>query len=323
LGRAERSGTMGKSKYEVAFYIALAFVAAIVIGAGLFYFWYLLPLGGDTVENWGVRGDAMAPFAALLNAGALIAALLAVWMQRIELQETRDEMIKQRTSLDRTAHAQEALLLTQYSGVIAQMDAGLAILASADLVAGPTAGSAYPEAAKAIEERRVAIGYRIHLALSEETTLRASLRSGELFKQPEYAALREASDERRHMLVCAREALALSELTTNEKARIERTLRDLDTDEVLFLHELDKFEDTSFEANPKNTTPEEKQRAWHNARQRVLRAWEKPLLKASLTVAGCISEDNGSVGGPTLVVTPIGRLVLNVLDSFIKEKRGG
>lgn len=80
--------------------------------------------------DFGPRGDAVGPFAALFNAGALFAALWAVHLQRTELalqrqelRETRKEMVEQREQLRRTAEAQERLATAQGLSAHAQLAA--------------------------------------------------------------------------------------------------------------------------------------------------------------------------------------------------------
>lgn len=137
----------------------------------------------------------------------------------------------------------------------------------------------------------------------------------------EFEAAREATDERLELLGYAAAGLANPDLTINEKARIERALRQLDGDDVLFLDELDRFDDPTFTYDPANGNPEEKQRLRHNAKGRLLKAQDKQLSRVALTVAGCIAEDNGSWGGPSLAVTPLATQMLLVLRPYINRKR--
>lgn len=91
-----------------------------VLAAGVVAYVLIAALGDE--GKWGPRGDAVGPFAALFNAGALFAALWAVHLQRTELalqrqelRETREEMVEQRKQFERTARAQEKLADSQAS----------------------------------------------------------------------------------------------------------------------------------------------------------------------------------------------------------------
>jgi hypothetical protein len=138
-----------------------------------------------------------------------------------------------------------------------------------------------------------------------------------------FEAAREATDERLEMLGHAAAGLSDPDMSINEKARIERAIRQLDGEDILFLHELRHFEDSSFIYDPRNDSPEPKQRSWHNAKKRLFHAQEKPLSRVALTVAGCISEDSGFAGGPILPVSALAERVLAVMQSYIEEKRDG
>lgn len=108
----------------------IAAVGALVAGGAMFYAYLALRWG--TAATWGALGDAVGPFVALLNAGALFAALWSVALQRHELElqrqelrETREEMKEQRTQFERTALAQEALAKSQQQLTDAQADANV------------------------------------------------------------------------------------------------------------------------------------------------------------------------------------------------------
>jgi hypothetical protein len=102
---------------------ALRGLVVILIVGGTFYLW----LCRVDPERWGQRGDALAPLAALLNAGALLALLHSLTLQRealraqrrelrlqrLELKANREEMKAQREEFERTAEAQEALAVSQ------------------------------------------------------------------------------------------------------------------------------------------------------------------------------------------------------------------
>ncbi|AUX42596.1 uncharacterized protein SOCE26_040290 [Sorangium cellulosum] len=101
----------------------IALVGAIVYG-------WLLHNRWEHLEKWGAAGDSVAPLTALINAGALLAALWSIAaqrqelrlqrnelrlqrrefeMQREEMQESRQVFEAQQEQLTRTAAAQERL----------------------------------------------------------------------------------------------------------------------------------------------------------------------------------------------------------------------
>lgn len=83
--------------------IALGVVAAIAGGGG--YFYWRLDSAGD-LAGWGAKGDALAPFAALLSALALLAALTSVLLQSGELALQREEMKRSSEAQEEIARAQ-------------------------------------------------------------------------------------------------------------------------------------------------------------------------------------------------------------------------
>lgn len=137
----------------------------------------------------------------------------------------------------------------------------------------------------------------------------------------EYEALREATDERREMLAHAAAGLATPRFTINEKARIERAIRQLDTEDILFLDDLHRFEDPAFTPDPNSEKTSEQQRAIYNDQNRAGFAETLPTSRSALLAVGCISESAGRYGGSTLSVLPVGRMMLDVLALFIMEKR--
>jgi hypothetical protein len=133
--RGERALTAVKSrgarrKSVLATVVLLAIVLTVVatLGAGVwFYSVVLMPLRRDAAADWGVRGDAMGPFVALLNAGALFAALYSVRLQRQELALQRKELTANRRVMKEqakqaraAAEAQIALAHSQEKLAIAQ-----------------------------------------------------------------------------------------------------------------------------------------------------------------------------------------------------------
>lgn len=65
-------------------------VVVTIVGAGGYFYWRLDSAGDLT--GWGAKGDAMAPFAALLAALALLATASSVLLQSGELALQREEM---------------------------------------------------------------------------------------------------------------------------------------------------------------------------------------------------------------------------------------
>jgi hypothetical protein len=106
------------TKTELPRWVAPGLLALIGTGAA-FYFWLVFTRWAHA-EKWGDFGDAVGPFVALLNAGALFAALYSVRLQRQELALQRKElaanrkvMEEQAEQFERTAKAQEALAASQ------------------------------------------------------------------------------------------------------------------------------------------------------------------------------------------------------------------
>ena len=72
----------------------------------------------------------MGPFAVLFNAGALIAALVAVHLQRVELAENRRVLEQQQKELEKAATAQNELAQSQLRLAKAQEHANVLTLGS-------------------------------------------------------------------------------------------------------------------------------------------------------------------------------------------------
>jgi hypothetical protein len=137
----------------------------------------------------------------------------------------------------------------------------------------------------------------------------------------EWEAIRETLHERKELLAHAAGGLSTPALTINEKARVERALRQVDAEDVIRLDRLARFDDPAFAPAKGNPSTLEQQREFHNARKRLQQISQTPLARSSLTMAGCISEDGGMYGGPILVITSLGRQLLDVLESYLSEKR--
>ncbi len=119
-------------------------LVAVLVAGGAFYLLIAFFVDEKGTTVWGVRGDAVAPFAALLNAGALIALLRSVGLQREalavqqrelrlqrkelrlqrqEFRDSREVMKEQKEQFERTAKAQEDLAASQARLAEAQEDA--------------------------------------------------------------------------------------------------------------------------------------------------------------------------------------------------------
>jgi hypothetical protein len=163
----------------------MAVAGGLCAWAVVFYFGWVLKAPdvgytagpyNPTAQLWGVRGDAMGPFAALFNAGALIAALWAVHLQRQESHDARIETKLQLDQLTKAAAAQQALAtsqallaqeqtraniesvahrLVQHGNTIAVLDAALATLKGAEVAAiGQDQGMQFRVTAMFEERRR-------------------------------------------------------------------------------------------------------------------------------------------------------------------------
>lgn len=82
------------------------------IFSGIGFYWWLLQLNPtdpqtEPLTAWGLRGDAVAPFNALLTAFALFAGLFSVHMQGRELALQRKELKLQRQEMKESRLVQE------------------------------------------------------------------------------------------------------------------------------------------------------------------------------------------------------------------------
>jgi hypothetical protein len=103
-GRGGRPGLPGW-----VFPLVLVLLAAAVA----FHAWVGLHAEGEKVEWWGVLGDSAGPLGALFNAGALLAALWAVHLQRQDSHQAQAEFSSQLAQVTRSAEAQENLAQVQ------------------------------------------------------------------------------------------------------------------------------------------------------------------------------------------------------------------
>lgn len=95
-------------------------VALIVVALGILFYFGLLLFAGTSLERFGLRGDAMAPFAALLSAATLFAAIDGMRMQREELRLQRRELVASRKAMRDQADAAKETTEVQRSLVVAQ-----------------------------------------------------------------------------------------------------------------------------------------------------------------------------------------------------------
>lgn len=89
-----------------------------VVGGFVMYLWLMLTGAGsdDTLsrfELFASLGDAMAPFAAILSAAALFAAIDGVRLQRLEFQKGLEFMRDQAEATNETARVQKQLVVAQ------------------------------------------------------------------------------------------------------------------------------------------------------------------------------------------------------------------
>ncbi|MBK9000888.1 MAG: hypothetical protein IPM35_34645 [Myxococcales bacterium] len=130
---------------------------------------------------------------------------------------------------------------------------------------------------------------------AEEARLYTSLR---------WEAAREATVERRHLLACVAAALAFDDMTLDDKARVERVVRQLDPDEARFLYAMERS----------LLSP-----------ALLFDLWSAYGRRSVLTSLGCIDIDYkplaGAGGGkPTLRVSDVGGLALRGMRLYLRER---
>lgn len=120
-----------------------------------------------------------------------------------------------------------------------------------------------------------------------------------------WEAAREATDERKEMLAAAAAAMMVSRASVEDRARVERTLRQLDPIDVRVLHGIDRI-------------------TGRNARERYKRSMTQER-RSVLQAAGCVDIDYGplagfgGVGVPELSVSFTGALVLKFLRAYLRK----
>lgn len=132
----------------------------------------------------------------------------------------------------------------------------------------------------------------------------------------EWEAIRETLDDRREMLAVAAGGLCDPELTINEKARIERTLRLVDVADVFVLRSLAAVGSTplipstsaiqlAVPVSPRLSPDDERKRIWER----------HPVSMNALATAGCVVARDVYDSG-IYDVTVLGEQLLRVLTSY-------
>lgn len=133
---------------------------------------------------------------------------------------------------------------------------------------------------------------------------------------------REITDDRRRLLAYVAAGLTDPSLSINDKARVQRAVRDLDAEDVLLLHEVDTLTDPSFQPDPNNNSPAPSQLDYHLGGLRRDLVEQRPFSQLALLGTMCIVLD-GEAWGPAVVkVTPLGALLLSVLTDYFEECDG-
>jgi hypothetical protein len=127
-------------------------------------------------------------------------------------------------------------------------------------------------------------------------------------------AVREPIDERARMLEHAAAAIIDVRLTVAEHATVQRILQELNPEDVLELHLLDRVAGNIYEG--------EQYRSPEHLRHYI---WGKCLGRDVLVSSGCIRltyEDGGMGVGihPGAAVTPVGKRMLRVVRSFVATR---
>ncbi|MEO7037280.1 MAG: hypothetical protein ABI548_25225 [Polyangiaceae bacterium] len=110
------SGAAGKKSGSGLPWWALVAPLVVVILGALLYFWVLFTRPHNA-DMWGNLGSAVSPFVALLNAGALLAAVYSVWMQRDQLQRQREAEMNEAVDRANTATEKAYATLEDLRGV--------------------------------------------------------------------------------------------------------------------------------------------------------------------------------------------------------------
>jgi hypothetical protein len=189
-----------------------------------------------------------------------------------------------------------------------------------------------------VEEKRATVEHarRLTEQAGDLEALRAKLE--ELISDPSfgrvrdnygYEAAREALHERRRMLAYASAGSANVELTISQIARVERTIRELDPENIGLLAKLAAIVDpppSGLEANSETSA------TWTNqangaAHVRAVLVLEDPtgevLLASGCVLLFTVKPPAGMISSPIegAAVTQIGQWVLAVLDGYIRANQ--
>lgn len=188
-------------------------------------------------------------------------------------------------------------------------------------------------AAWAVEEQQQAAATLRQLEARSDDVEALKARLDELVADPEFArvrnnygyeAYREAIDERRRMLAFASAGSINLELSVAQLARVERTVRELDSSDVLALARVAKMADPPQPPRDDRMNYRDQLQPWHEdcgrraqTRFEILRETESlPVLSAS----GCVLVAMDTAGfSPKngLRVTELGARVLRVLHGYL------
>lgn len=133
----------------------------------------------------------------------------------------------------------------------------------------------------------------------------------------EYEAVRSTLDERKKMLAAAAAGLCNPRMSIEDKARVERTLRELDPKDVQLLERL-----RVLHADPHQPPDNSRDSLTVNARD-LLAA--EPLSRGALLTAGCVRAINRveKISGALYAVSELGDLVLRVLATYLNVGQPG
>lgn len=141
--------------------------------------------------------------------------------------------------------------------------------------------------------------------------LLADLQFWRVQRNYEFEATREATDERRRLLEFASAGAVNAELTIAQIARVERSMRELDPDDVKLLHRLASIEEVG-RAQGMAFSPSGQQR------YNVFR--DAGVCGEMLIASGCVRVDtpNAYDVGPEVYVTQIGLWVIKVCEPYLR-----